>query len=88
MSVLDFVGATTAISKLLLKGLELIDPKTRDWVNKRKALEWGEKYIFCDEEIKVLKKKPIPLMTFKERKKILYLEKKLKYYRKWFFEYS
>ena len=64
------------LALLLLKILQLIDPATRNLVHKRKALHWAEKYILLNEELKGVKDK-------KRRARIL---RKLKYYKKWFFE--
>ena len=83
---LDWVGAVKPLAQALVKVLGLIDPKTRDWVRKRKALDWAEKYIFTKEEIDDVRM--IKPFTDRERKTIKRLEKKLGYYRKWFFDYS
>ena len=89
MGVVDAIGSIGPVAKFLLKALELIDPKTRDWVRKRKALEWAEKYILTNEEIKVLKGKvKYAPLDKKEIKKLARLEKKLRWYKKWFFDYD
>lgn len=86
MGLFELVGAVTPVAKLLLKGLELIDPKTRDWVRKRKALEWGEKYILADKELQHLNDKEH--RTKKELRRIKYLLKKKRYLGRFFFEYD
>lgn len=86
MSIVAVVGAVKPLAQALLKVLELIDPKTRDWVRKRKALEFAEKYIFANEEARVLNRKAE--LTKKEMRKLADLNKKLRYYRKWFFDYN
>ena len=87
MSILASIGSIGAVSKVLLKILGLIDPKTRDWVNKRKALEWGEKYILKDTELKQYMRLRLDL-TKKEKSIVNSLKKKLGYYKKWFFQYN
>ena len=86
MSLFSLVGAVTPLAKVLLKGLELVDPKTRDWVNKRKALEWGEKYILADKELQHLNDKTNK--TKKELRRIKYLLKRKRFLGKWFFDYD
>ncbi len=71
------------VTELLLKILNLTDPKTREWVRKRKALDWAERYIFCNEAIAFLEMKREP--SKKEERKLRDLRRKLDYYRKWFF---
>lgn len=89
MGVIEIIGAVKPLSKLLVKILELVDPKTRDWVRKRKALEWGEKYIFTNEAIKVLEgQAKFGELSFKDKRKLARLNKKLGWYRKWYFEYN
>lgn len=78
MGITAILGSIGPVAKVLLKALELVDPKTRDWVRKRKALEWAEKYILTNEQLKHT--------TDKKVRKAL--ERKMKYYRKWFFEYD
>ena len=80
------LGAVTAVGKVLSDAMHLINPKTRDWVNKRKALEWGEKYILVNEELRGLEKQKV--FTKKEKKKVEYLKKRLRYLKKWFFQYD
>ena len=97
MSVTAIIGSIGPVAKVLLKCLELIDPKTRDWVRKRKALEWAEKYMLKDKDLTllfkgvlskeelldVLKDKGMPM---KDLAKVAKAWKGKKYYAKWFFD--
>ena len=83
MSIMAILGSIGPVAKVLLKGLELVDPKTRDWVRRRKALEWGEQYILKNMELLALTQKEKP--TEKEIRRIKKLIRKLKWYSKQFF---
>ena len=85
-NVFDVVGAVKPVAQVLLKILELVDPKTRDWVRKRKALEWAEKFFLAYKEVKFLNAKEEK--TSKEKRRITYLTRMMRYYEKWFFDYS
>lgn len=82
----DIIGAIKPIAELLLKALSLIDPKTRDWVRKRKALEFAEKYILTNEALRILQDKT--KLSKKELREKARLLRKLRLYRKWFFAYD
>ena len=86
MSILAALGAINPVARVLLKCLDLVDPKTRDWVRRRKALEWGEKYILADKELSHLNDKAH--RTKKDLKRIKYLLKMKGYYGRWYFEYN
>lgn len=75
-----------AVARVLLKLLNLLDPDKRDEVSKRRALDWGEKYILTNEEIKRIEM--VKPFTEVERKQIDRLERKLERYKKWFFDYN
>ncbi len=89
MSVMALLGSVGPVAKLLLKGLELIDPKTRDWVHKRRALEYAEKYIRCNEELRRLEEKLGNVgLSRKEARRLGNRRKYLRYFGNWFFKYD
>ena len=85
MGIFGLLGAAKPVAHVALKVLNLVDPKTRNLVNMRKAINFGEKYIFKTEEIEKLNGEKL---TSPEVKKLARLIKKRKYYRRWYFEYS
>lgn len=86
MAVIEALGAIKPVAKVLLKVLELVDPKTRDWARKRHALEFAEQYILKAEELLPLLRLDNP--TFEEKRRIRKLEKNLRFRKKWFFQYD
>jgi len=86
MAIGKIALAVTAISKVLLKILNLIDPKSRDFVHKRKALEWAEKFILTYYEIERIKS--VRPFTETEEKLLDKLQRKLGRYKEWFFQYN
>ncbi len=89
MSITALLGSVGPVAKLLLKGLTLVDPKTRDWVHKRKALEYGEKYIRCNEELRRLEDKLGNVgLDRKETRRLKNRRRYLRYFGDWFFKYD
>lgn len=86
MGALAVIGTLGPVAKVLLKTLELIDPKTRNWVNQRKALDFGEKYILADKELMYLTSLQKP--SKREKKRISYLKRRKNYLGKWYFDYN
>ena len=86
MAIGSIAVAVKPIAELLLKVANLISPDKRDEVNKRKALNFGEKYIFTNEEIGRLKK--VKPWTSKQERALDRLQRKLKRYRDWYFQYN
>ena len=84
--MLDSLSAIKPIAEFLLKVVNLIDPDKRSEVNRRRALNFAEKYIFLTEEIARIKQ--VNPFTEKEERKVGTLERKRAWYRKVFFEYS
>ena len=82
MSITAILSGIGPVAKALLKVLELVDPKTRDWVRRRKALEWGEKYILKNRKLLRLAQKENP--TKKDFKEIERIIRKLEWYEKQF----
>ena len=82
---LDFIiPLLKPLAEILVKILHFIDPTTRNMIRMRRAIKWGSKYIVTNEEIMLLENSGT-LKTNNE-KRIAYLKKKRKYYRRWFFD--
>jgi len=81
-----------AIADAIGKLLGLLDPALADKRRIKKAFDWAEKYIFTAEKISALltlndavnKTK----LSSNEKRRLKALQKKLRHYRKWFFDYS
>ena len=84
MSLAKILGTVGFVGKILLTLLRRNDPKLQDWVQKKKAVQWAEKYILYDSELQELTSKE--KLTKKEIRRVSYIKSRKKLYRKWFFE--
>jgi hypothetical protein len=89
MSVLGILGAITPVAKILLNILEKIDPKTREFVRRRKALDWAEKFILTYDKIVDLETKAsYTELSKKEQRSLSFYRRKIKWFGKQFFDMS
>ena len=84
---IPILGAIGPLAKLGLSILEKIDPKLRETVRRIKAIGFGEKYIFKNEDLMEFLQMKAKLSK-RDKNKVKYLKTRLRQYKKAYFEYS
>lgn len=83
----EYIETANVLGKVVLKILELVDPKTRNWVHRKKALEYAEKYILKCDILLVILQRRIPIKD-EDKRQVETLVNKMRYYRRKFFKYD
>lgn len=85
-SLIKLIETVKPLAQILLIIAQRFDPKVQEIIRRRRALTWAEKYIFANEELRMVLCGDKLTKKLKRRK--AKLERMLKYYRKWFFQNS
>jgi hypothetical protein len=88
---MSWLAVLGPLAKALAKGMDLLDPRLREVVRWRKAIDMAERYIHAHDEIEQLEAKVKfsgEQLTRKEMKRLSWLKSRLKWYKKMFFHYN